>query len=271
MPRFMKITLRLLAAAALAYLLACALLYARQREVMYQPQRTRVDAAQTNFSLQRPGITLRGWQYQPEQAAEGAPSVLSFGGNADNVLLTMPELSQALPQARIYTLAYRGYGASDGEPSEEALTDDAVALFDQVHQLHPHSPITVIGRSLGAAPAAAVAAARKPARLVLITPFDSMLGTVRDLLPWLPVSLLLKDRYDSAARLQRYAGPILVLRAAEDDLVRPARTDALLASLKGKAVESLTLPDSNHYDILQARGLWPAIREFVSGAKMDSP
>ena len=79
------------------------------------------------------------------------------------------------------------------------------------------------------------------------------------------------DRYDSAARLQRYAGPILVLRAAEDDLVRPARTDALLASLKGKAVESLTLPDSNHYDILQARGLWPAIREFVSGAKMDSP
>ena len=263
LPRFAKALLRLLFLALLAYLTVCAILYARQRKMMYHPESTHMPAAQTNFALQRPDVLLRGWQYKPPQAPSTAPTVIYFGGNADKVEHALPRLQQALPGTYIYTLAYRGFGASEGEPSETSLTEDAVALYDKVRQLHPQSPITVIGRSLGTAPASAVAGARKPAGLVLITPFDTMLATVSDMYPWLPVSLLLKDRYDSVSRLQSYTGPILVLRAEHDDLVPPPRTDALLASLRGKSVQTLTMAGTSHYNILRAQGLWPAIEQLV--------
>ena len=85
LPRFAKALLRLLFLALLAYLTVCAILYARQRKMMYHPESTHMPAAQTNFALQRPDVLLRGWQYKPPQAPSTAPTVIYFGGNADKV------------------------------------------------------------------------------------------------------------------------------------------------------------------------------------------
>ena len=232
--------------------------------MIYQGGSTRVSAEQTNFSLQRPDVLLRGWQIHPATKAQSA--VIYFGGNAENIERRLPQLTAALPRSDIYMLAYRGYGASDGEPTEELLEADAMALFDEVRRLHPQAPITVMGRSLGTGVASAVAAVRQPAKLVLVTPFDSILNTVRGIYGWLPVGLLLKDRFDSAARLQSYGGPILVLRAGMDQVVAPARTDALLEQLKGKAVQVQGFEQAGHSSIFRAAGFWQAIEGFVDAA-----
>ncbi|MEG0201652.1 MAG: alpha/beta hydrolase, partial [Comamonas sp.] len=127
-------------------------------------------------------------------------------------------------------------------------------------------PITVIGRSLGTGVAAAVADLRQPDKLVLVTPFDSILNTVRGMYGWLPVELLLRDPFDSAAHLKNYQGPILVLRAGRDQVVEPARTDALLQQLKGKAVQVQAFAQANHSTIFRSAGFWTAIENFVGGA-----
>lgn len=260
-----KALLGLAIAACLLYLSGCSLMYVQQRKLMYLPQHTLVSADQTNFSLQRPDALLRGWQAHPpkEIRASAAPVVIYFGGNGEDVRYVMPLLQQNLPHSHLYTLSYRGYGASEGAPSEEALVADALALFDKLHTLHPHNPIIVIGTSLGSGVAAAVAEQRQPDKLLLITPFDSVLNVARDMLAWLPVSLLLKDRYDSADRLQKYQGPILVLRAGSDSVILPARTDALLSSLQGKQITVHSYAGADHNTISQQPGFWQALHDFV--------
>ena len=263
-PLFAKIAIGSVALAALLYVAVCALMYFQQRKLMYFPQFTQVEKAHTNFSLQREGLVLRGWQQHPGAAAAPAGDALIYlGGNAERVEQTLPLLRQWLPAHSIYTLAYRGYGASEGEPTEALMESDAIALFDEVRRLHPQAPITVVGRSLGTGVASAVADARQPSKLVLVTPFDSILNTVRGMYDWLPVSLLLEDRFDSAAHLKNYRGPILVLRAGRDQVVAPERTDALLEGLKGKTVHVRSFEQANHSSIFRAAGFWADISRFV--------
>ena len=87
---------------------------------------------------------------------------------------------------------------------------------------------------------------------------------------WLPVKLLLRDPFDSAARLQSYQGPILVLRAGRDQVVEPARTDALLAQLKSKAVQVQEFAQANHSTIFRESGFWASIAQFVSAHKKEA-
>lgn len=261
----LKIVLWLLALCLAVYAGLCGYMFAQQREMLFRPALTQVAAESTDFSLQRPDALLRGWQLHPPQGPVRS-AVIYFGGNAENIALRREQLALSLPQSDVYMLAYRGYGASEGSPSQAALEQDGVALFDEVRRLHPQLPITVIGRSLGTGVASAVAHARQPEQLVLITPFDSILNTARSMFDWLPVALLLRDPFDSVAHLRHYRGPILVLRAGRDQVVLPERTDALLRSLNGRAsaVRVQDFAQANHSTIFSAQDFWAAITQFVS-------
>jgi hypothetical protein len=244
--------------AALAYVGVCALLYAMQRSLMYFPQYTRVDAAVTDFSLERDGVRLRGWVV----GRGGRDPILYFGGNAERIELNRDDFTRLFPGRAVYLLAYRGYGASEGSPGETALVDDAVALFDEVRRQHPDQPIAVIGRSLGSGVASVLASRRPVARLALVTPFDSMAAVAQSHYRWLPVRWLLRDRYDSARALRTYTGPILIVRAGRDDVIPAANTDRLIASLPmPPRVIDLGAVDHNGFDIDEAYG--PALAEFM--------
>jgi pimeloyl-ACP methyl ester carboxylesterase len=107
----------------------------------------------------------------------------------------MPALSVAFPDRAIYLLHYRGYGGSSGTPSEKALFADALTLFDEVRT--KHSSVDVVGRSLGSGVAVYVASLRPVARLVLVTPFDSLEGLAALRFPYVPVKWLLRDKFES--------------------------------------------------------------------------
>lgn len=113
---------------------------------------------------------------------------------------------------------------------------------------HPGQRISVVGRSLGSGVAAHLAAQRPVDRLALVTPFDSLGAVAAGHYPWLPVRLLLRERYDSVAHLRGYGDPLLVLRAGRDEVVPPARTDALIAGL-GRDVEVVAIDQADHNDL----------------------
>ena len=109
--------------------------------------------------------------------------------------------------------------------------------------------IAVIGRSLGSGVASHVAAQRPVARLVLVTPFDSLADVGQAHYRWLPVRWLVKDRYESARYLAKYHGPVLVIRAGRDQVIPAASTHRLIASLpRRRRSSSCPRPTTNDLD-----------------------
>lgn len=254
----MKILLATFGLFLVLYLALCASMYARQRDFIYFPQYTRVAASQTDFAFESDGHVLRGWVVNPGRRS----AVLYFGGNAESLMPMREELARLLPAHTSYLVAYRGFGASDGTPGEDALARDAIALFDRVRARHPQGSVAIIGRSLGTGVASHVAARRPVARLVLITPFDSLANVARTHYPWMPVRWLMRERFDSAQLLANYRGEVLVVRAGRDRVVPPASTDRLIAALT-RAPQILDVADGDHIDIVDRPGSRGAIRRFL--------
>jgi pimeloyl-ACP methyl ester carboxylesterase len=243
----------------LAYAGVCGWMYAKQRELLYLPQSTKADATQTDFGIARNGVMLNGWLVNIGQPN----AVLYFGGNAERIEDRRRDFSRWFPQASTYLVPYRGYGASEGTPTEADILDDALAVFDQVQARQPGARIVVIGRSLGSAVASYVASKRPVAKLVLVTPFDSMSNVAQSHYPWLPVRWLLQDRYDQARYLTAYRGPLLIVRAGRDDVVPPASTNQLIASLKLQP-QVLDLPHADHSSVATDRTYARALATFVA-------
>jgi len=243
----------------LAYAGVCGWMYAKQRELLYLPQSTKADATQTDFGIARNGVMLNGWLVNIGQPN----AVLYFGGNAERIEDRRRDFSRWFPQASTYLVPYRGYGASEGTPTEADILDDALAVFDQVQARQPGARIVVIGRSLGSAVASYVASKRPVAKLVLVTPFDSMSNVAQSHYPWLPVRWLLQDRYDQARYLTAYRGPLLIVRAGRDDVVPPASTNQLIASLKLQP-QVLDLPHADHASVATDRTYARALSAFVA-------
>lgn len=229
-----------LAIAGLVYAGLCGLLYVQQRQLVYFPAFTRIPAAQTDFALRRGDVVLRGWVVNPGQPR----AILYFGGNGESIELNRDTFERWLPGHTVYLVAYRGYGASDGKPSQRALTADALALFDHVQARHA-APVSLIGRSLGSGVASHIAAHRAVERIALVTPFDSLAGVAQAHYPWLPVRWLLRERYDSVRHLAGYRGPVLVVRAGRDEVVPAPNTNRLVASLS-PTPRVVAMPEAGH-------------------------
>ena len=193
----------------------------------------------------------------------GPRAVIYFGGNAEDVAYSLPELSEWAPQAAIYAMHYRGYGGSSGRPSQQALQADAQALYEHVRRLHPQ--VTVIGRSLGSALAVRVAATNPVQRLILITPFDSLLNVARWHFPLLPVSWFCETAMNRgyAPRIQV---PTLVLVAEADEIVPRSSTDNLVRSFPPGICQVHVVPGADHNSIWFPTEL---IRSFVASESIE--
>ncbi len=242
----------------LAYIGICVWVRVHQRELLYYPQSTRAELQATNFSIMRDGVVLRGWVINPDMP----DPILYFGGNAERIEKDRSNFAQWFPGHSIYLLAYRGYGASDGNPSEAALFADALSEFDQVQASHAGQPISIIGRSLGSGVAAYLSAHRPVAKMVLVTPFDSMVGVAQMDFPWLPMRMLIQDHYDSASYLMNDHHPVLILRAGNDEVVPKEATDRLI-QIFPSAPTVIDIPGHGHDDIHKAPEYGHAMSEFL--------
>ena len=193
----------------------------------------------------------------------GSSAVIYFGGNAEPVASSAESLSAAAPDRTWVFVNYRGYAGSTGVPSEAALVADARAVFDW---LKPNrADIAVIGRSLGSGVAVQLAVSRPVSRLLLVTPFDSIVSVGRDALPWLPVSWLLKDRFESETYAPRVSCPTRVLIAQQDEVVAPAHARLLVKAFAAGVAEAIEVPGAGH----NTMQLWPEYVEFIGRSVGD--
>jgi uncharacterized protein len=194
------------------YLLICALLYASQRAMIYHPQ-PRGQQSTPVMDVMSDGLVLKV-STLPKASQQ---AVIYFGGNAEDVSSSLPQLAQAFPDAALYALHYRGFGGSQGQPSEQALYADALALHARVAQ--QHSQIILIGRSLGSGVATYLGSQRPVQRLVLITPYSSIADVAAAQFAWFPVRWLLKDHFDSMRYVAQSRVPVLIVAAQRDEVI----------------------------------------------------
>lgn len=163
-----------------------------------------------------------------------AGGTIYFGGNAEDVSYSFPRFAAAFPDIAIYMMHYRGYGGSSGRPSESALHTDAKELFKMVQAKHPD--VIVVGRSLGSGVAIRLASEEPVSRLVLITPFDSILNIAKRAAPFLPIGLLMQDRYESWRVAPLVRSPTLIIAADNDEIIPASNTAALFRAFSRESL-----------------------------------
>lgn len=211
------------------------------------------------------GTRLHAWHVK---GARGTPLVLYFGGNAEQVSWMLQEATTRVPGASWLLVDYRGYGSSQGKPSQQALVADALAWYDRVAK--DHGDVAVFGRSLGSGVAVQLAAQRPVAAAILVTPFDSLTRVAATHYPWLPVSLLLRHRLDSAAVAPHLSIPLLCLAATRDEVIPIAHARRLFDAWAGPKMW-VELAGAGHNSTDGAPEFWPRIRAFLEQKEGRKP
>jgi fermentation-respiration switch protein FrsA (DUF1100 family) len=199
---------------------------------------------------------------------DARPAVLVCNGNGGDRSMRA-DLAAALARLGLAVLLfdYRGYGGNPGSPTEEGLAADARAALAYLAGRPEVDPARVVylGESLGAAVALRLATERPPAALVLRSPFASLVEVGRRHYPVLPVSLLLRDRYDSAALAGRLATPMLVVAGGRDRIVPASHSRRLFAAApEPKRLVLLEGADHNDHDLLAGPRLVDSLRSFLA-------
>jgi pimeloyl-ACP methyl ester carboxylesterase len=179
------------------------------------------------------GTKLRGWFVNG--TGSPAPLVIYFGGNAEEVSW-LAGVAERFDGWSLLLVNYRGYGDSEGRPGEKALFEDALAIHDYAKRRSDVNParIVAMGRSLGSGVAVHLAASRALRGVILVSPYDSMVEVARRHYPFLPVSLILRHRFDSLSRAPQIDAPMLCLVAKEDRIVPAAHARVLFDAWRGE-------------------------------------
>jgi pimeloyl-ACP methyl ester carboxylesterase len=243
---------------ALAYLGFGLFLYFAQRSFLYFPTAERDASDVTTEYLKSDGETIELWVLTP--GADKA--VVYFGGNAEDVYFNADDFRRTLPNHSVYLVNYRGYGGSSGSPTEANLFADALHIFDELRDRHDE--IAVIGRSLGSGVATYLASERDVDRLVLATPLDSALALAKSMYPVYPVSLLLKDRYESIRYAPRINAPTLIVVAEHDRVIPRKHSDRLVEAFAAGVAEVVVIANAGHNGLSGHRDYWDAFDRFLN-------
>ncbi len=239
----LRTLIMILGVAGMVYAGACAALFLFQRSMIYFPQPGAAPSGTPAIELSVEGAQLQVL-VRPHA---GDKAVIYFGGNAEGVSASLPELSMAFPDRAIYLMNYRGYGGSSGAPSEAALHQDAIALFDKVHA--SHAQVVVVGRSLGSGVAVRLATQRPLERLVLVTPYDSLQDLAAAQFRWFPVRWLLTEKFESGRYAPLISVPTMIIAAEHDEVIPRSSTDLLHARFSQGVARFVVLPGTGHNTI----------------------
>ncbi|HBE70249.1 MAG TPA: alpha/beta hydrolase [Planctomycetaceae bacterium] len=200
------------------------------------------------FASASDGNQVHGW-YCPLPGAN--TTVLFCHGNGEHVAWLADDVLELQERFGVNVLVfdYRGYGKSQGSPGEEGILRDAEAIYGwlaEKHKAAPEHKTVLWGRSIGGAVAIHLAATGDCNLLILDRTFDSMVNVASSRFPWLPVRLMLRNRYPSAARIQGYSGPVFQVHGRNDEVVPFRFGQQLHQSLSGNEAEFLDLDNLPH-------------------------
>lgn len=201
------------------------------RDIVATPADIDLNYTTVNITT-KDGIKLHGWLIPAEQQ-RGV--ILFFHGNAGNI-------SHRLESIRLFNLLqlttliidYRGYGQSEGKPSELGTYLDAQAAWQHLtEERHiPPDNIIIFGRSLGGAIATELATKTTPKALIVESTFASAAEIAADIYPYLPTKWLLRFNYNTSERLQSISVPKLIIHSTDDEIIPYKHAETLYANAK---------------------------------------
>ena len=208
------------------YALLVAFVYLTQDRIVYFPTSTLVTTPDDHgldyedlALVADDGVRLHAW-FVP--APDARATLLFFHGNGGNLSYRMDSLRIFHDLGlSVLILSYRGYGRSEGRPSEGGIQRDANAAWRHLREDRgfPAEEIVVFGRSLGAAVGAELAARERPGAVILESAFTSAADLAADVYPWLPVRWLIRYEYDVRGALRDIDAPVLIAHSRDDEIV----------------------------------------------------
>ena len=226
------------------------------REIIAAPDR--IGLSYDDISLETAdGLSLHAW-FVPADKPRGA--VLFMHGNAGNISHRLDSL-QMFHRLGYSTLIfdYRGYGKSDGKPTEQGTYRDAEAAWQYLtsERRFPPCRIILFGESMGGAVAAWLAAQKTPAALVIASGFTSVPDLAQDLYPFIPARRLARIHFNTREHLLRVNAPVLIAHSPEDDIV-PYRHGLALYAASNSPRQFLELAGGHNDGFIFMREAWIA-------------
>ena len=209
----------------LCYLFVLIFVFFNQRNLLYHPFENNYNTDEANFFYEEILIPtseskkLKAWFHKKNLKQK--KTLVFFHGNAGDLRNRIYKLNLIKNfDINFLIVAYRGFSGNEGSPTEEGLYQDAK---DTLHWLNKQGiedkQIIIYGESLGTGVATEVAQYKKFAGIILESPFTSMVEAGKHYYFYLPVSLLLKDRYETNKKLKNINSPILVMHGKKDKIV----------------------------------------------------
>ena len=207
--------------------------------------------------LRPDGRRLEAYDARPAGTAESGPVVLFLHGNAGNIAWRAPLLGDFVRGTGARTLmpGYSGYGGNEGTPSEDEAVADGLAAYDHLRAGGvPAGRIVLYGESIGGAVAAAVAARRECAGVVLQSTFSSTSSMALRMYPWLPLAaLLVRGSFPTAEGILESRAPALVVHGDRDSIV-PYSEGKRLHRLAAPRADFLCVEGADHNDLFDVGG-----------------
>jgi fermentation-respiration switch protein FrsA (DUF1100 family) len=218
------------------------------------------------FFTARDGVRLNGWFIPHHQARA---TLVWFHGNAGNIghrVDNIKLLHDRVP-VNIFIFDYRGYGRSEGAPTEQGTYLDgegALALMREKLGAEGVKKIILFGRSLGAAVAAEIATRFPSQGLILESPFVSIAEMTRLYFPLLPIGPLLLTRYDVQTTVQKITVPVLVLHGDYDSVV-PFEQGKTVFAAAPEPKKFFTIAGADHNDtyVVGGEAYYEQLKEFI--------
>jgi hypothetical protein len=262
----MSVAKNLLAIVVFSYCAIMLGMYVIQRQLMYHPENKGLAPEVAGLSgvqvlelSTADGQKIVAWYSAPQ---ERKPVVLYFHGNAGEI--GDRPLRFRFYQSRgfgVFYLSYRGYGGSSGSPTETGLIADAEAGYAWLLQNGlPATRIVLVGESLGSGVAVQLAARHPVAAVALEAPYTSTTDIAAETYWWLPVRYLMKDRFESIARIAGINTPLLVIHGDADTLI-PIRFGRKLFEAAMEPKSFIAWPGRGHEAIFD-EDTWKAEVEF---------
>lgn len=256
------------------YLAAATVMYVAQRRFIYFPEPVRTPPQSVGlpdvserFISTPDGEKLIAWY---GKAKPGQPTLLYFHGNGGALEFRNVSFRHFLDQGLgVFMMSYRGYSGSTGEPSEAANVADAKLAYEALLKegVRPQD-IILYGESLGSGVAIQVAAEKQVAGMILDSPYTSVAELAARLYPWLPVNLLLKDRYDSILHIRNVHTPLLVVHGEADDVI-PVEMGRRLFAAANEPKEIVTIPGGGH--AVHDDRVFEIIDRWIDRLRTDGP
>ena len=209
----------------IAYIVVIIFVYFYQRNLLYHPSENNYQNDTIQFNYQEifikvnDEIKLKSWIINKD--LKNFKTLVFFHGNAgdlSNRIYKLNELDKL--DINILLISWRGFSGNEGYPTEKNLYEDAEAAIKWLNKKKvSNSQIILYGESLGTGVAVEIASKNNFNSIILESPFTSIENSAKIYYPYLPVSFLLKDRYDSISKIKKINSPILIMHGRKDDIV----------------------------------------------------